>query len=213
MTPDPSLLAAYLSLTAALVITPGATTAVVVRNTLDTSWRGGLWAAAGAAVGNTTHATLAGLGARLLVTRAPQVLPVLQMAGGGYLLWLGWRSVVRLRAGLAAPALSAIVTLAADRRPHHAFREGVLVNLLNPAIVVFYVAVVPSFVPSAAAPGLYVLLAAIHVGMAFTVHCLWAVALDRLRHVLASPGARLALEGLTAVALLLLGARVLATAW
>jgi threonine/homoserine/homoserine lactone efflux protein len=210
---DASLFAAYLSLTAALVITPGATTAVIVRNTLDTSWRGGLWTALGAALGNTTHATLAGLGARVVLTRAPQVLPAIQVAGGGYLLWIAWRSLDRLRHGRTAPAVSAIVGEAPARRAHHAWREGVLVNLLNPAIIVFYVAVVPSFVPEGAAPGHYTRLAAIHVAMAFLVHSLWAVSLDRLRHVLASRRARLTLDVLTAAALLLLGLRVIVSAF
>ena len=54
------LYAAYLSLTFALVIMPGATTAVVVRNTLASGWRGGIWAAVGAAAGNSSHAVAGG---------------------------------------------------------------------------------------------------------------------------------------------------------
>jgi threonine/homoserine/homoserine lactone efflux protein len=208
---DP-LYVSYLSLTFALVITPGATTAVVVRNTLDAGWRGGLWAAVGAALGNSAHAAIAGLGLAVVLTRSPGLFTALKIAGGCYLLWLALKSARRLFHHEALPASQTI--LAATRTPHahHAWREGLSVNLLNPAIATFYLAVVPAFVPTDAPVNHYVWLAATHVGMAFVVHSLWAIALDRLRHVLTRPSARLALEGITAVALGVLAARVLWTA-
>ena len=207
-----SFYATYLSLTFALVITPGATTAVVVRNTLDAGWRGGLWAAVGAALGNSAHAAIAGLGLAVVLTRSPGLFTALKIAGGCYLLWLALKSARRLFQHEPLPASQTI--LAATRTPHahHAWREGLSVNLLNPAIATFYLAVVPAFVPTGAPVDHYVWLAATHVGMAFVVHSMWAVALDRLRHVLTRPSARLALEGITAVALGVLAARVLWTA-
>lgn len=207
-----SLYAAYLSLTFALVITPGATTAVVVRNTLATGWRGGVWAAAGAALGNSTHAAAAGLGLAVVLTRSPRVFTALKIAGGCYLLWLALKSAHRLFRHEALPASQAILTASTTTHAHHAWREGLSVNLLNPAIATFYLAVVPAFIPANAPQGHYIWLAATHVGMAFVVHTAWAVSLDRLRHVLTRPFARLALEGITAVALGLLAARVLWTA-
>ena len=87
-----------------------------------------------------------------------------------------------------------------------------MVNLLNPPIATFYLAVVPAFIPEGASHTYYVQLAAIHVGMAFLCHTIWAFAMDRLRHWLAQPRARLTLEALTAAALLLLAARVLLSA-
>lgn len=201
-------LAGYLSLTAALVITPGATTAVVVRNTLSTGWRGGLAAAAGAALGNSTHATAAGLGVAVLVSRSPNLFVAIKAAGGIYLAWLGLASLRRVITGNALPVAAAI-TAARDRGHHHALREGLIVNLLNPAIATFYLAVVPSFVAGTASYGQYAKLSAIHVGMAFACHSIWAFGLDRLRHLMTSPRARLTLEAVTAAALLLLAARVL----
>lgn len=206
------LYAAYVSLTFALVMTPGATTAVVVRNTLATGWRGGVWAAVGAAGGNSTHALAAGLGLALVLSRLPLVFTMLKFAGGLYLLWLAGMSVRRLRQHRALPSSVAILASGDPAEAHHAWREGLSVNLLNPAIATFYLAVVPSFVPSPVPAGHYSWLAATHVVMAFVVHTTWALALDRLRHVLARPSARMVLEGVTAVALGLLAARVLWTA-
>jgi threonine/homoserine/homoserine lactone efflux protein len=208
---DPLLLG-YLSLTAALVITPGATTAVVVRNTLASGWRGGIAAAAGAALGNSTHATAAGLGLAVLVARIPALLFAIKIAGGLYLAWLGIASLRRIVTGAALPISSAIISGKDTIAHHHAVREGLTVNLLNPPIATFYLAVVPTFMPAGESLAYYVQLAAIHVVMAFTCHAIWALALDRLRHWLTQPGARLTLEALTAAALLLLAARVLLSA-
>jgi len=206
------LYAAYLSLTVALVITPGATTAVVVRNTLANGWRGGVWAAVGAAAGNSTHALAAGLGLALVLSRLPLLFTALKVAGGLYLLWLAVMSARRVLQHRALPSSAAILATGDRTQAHHAWREGLSVNLLNPAIATFYLAVVPSFVSTTAPAGHYVWLAATHVVMAFVVHTAWALALDRLRHVLARPVARLMLEAVTAVALGLLAARVLWTA-
>ena len=208
---DPLLLG-YLSLTAALVITPGASTALVVRNTLAGGWRGGLAAAAGAAFANTTHATVAGLGLAVFVARVPALLIAIRMAGGLYLGWLGLSSLRRLFTGAALPISGSIISGEDSIAHHHAFREGVTVNLLNPPIAVFYLAVVPAFIPEGASHGYYVMLATIHVAMAFACHSVWAFAMDRLRHLLTYPAARLTLEGLTAAALLLLAGRILLSA-
>ncbi len=210
---DP-ILVGYISLTAALVITPGATTAVVVRNTLASGWRGGIAAATGAALGNTTHATAAGLGLAVFVARVPILLVAIKIAGGLYLAWLGLASVRRIIAGRALPISGAIISGRDSIAQHHAVREGLTVNLLNPAIATFYLAVVPTFLPAGAPHSYYVELAAIHVGLAFLCHGIWAFGMDRLRHVLAHPVARLALEGLTAAALLFLAGRVvMSVAW
>lgn len=204
-----ALYVTYLTLTFALVITPGATTAVVVRNTLATGWRGGLWSAVGAALGNSSHATAAGLGLAVLLTQSPRLFTALQIAGGCYLLWLALKSAHRLIHHNPLPASQTILTATSSAHARQAWREGLSVNLLNPAIATFYLAVVPAFIPTDAPRAHYVWLAATHVGMAFLVHSLWAVALDRLRHVLTRPLAQRVLEGITAVALGVIAARVL----
>ena len=64
-----------------------------------------------------------------------------------------------------------------------AFRDGVVVNLLNPPIATFYIVVVPSFM-TGPEPGRFALLAAIHIGLALLCHAAWAIgirfATDRL---------------------------------
>lgn len=203
---------AYLAFTAVLVATPGATTAVVVRNTLAGGRRAGMAAALGAALGNTTHAVAAGLGLAVLVTRWPDVLAFVRIAGALYLGWLGLRSLARAitlsDGGLSIVDSDGAPPRVVDHRP--GVREGLVVNLLNPAIITFYLVAVPTFVPSGAVRGYYVLLAASHVLMAFGFHLLWAAGLDRVRRALAPPAARRSLEGATGAALVALAVAIFA---
>jgi threonine/homoserine/homoserine lactone efflux protein len=206
---DP-LLAAYLTSTFILAITPGATTAVVVRNTLARGTRGGFAAAAGAATGNTTQALVAILGAAVLFARWPAAALVIRVAGGLFLLWLGSKS---LRRALAPGRHADPVRTPApepDRVP--AFRQGLLVNLLNPAITSFYLAVVPSFVPAGAPGWYYAALSAAHVAIAFTCHSCWAVAFGRLRHHAEHPWLIRSMEGATGIVLVALAIQVMASA-
>ncbi|MEW6320836.1 MAG: LysE family translocator [Acidobacteriota bacterium] len=203
---DP-LLAAYVTFTILFVVTPGATTALVIRNTLAGGPAAGLAAAAGAAVGNASHATAAGLGMAILLARWPAALQGLRVAGAVYLAWLGLVSVGRMLGRGRSGAALDVATAAPGR--HASVREGITVNLLNPAIPSFYLAVVTSFVPAHAPMWYFAGLAAFHVGTAFLVHSLWALAFGRLRAVFRHPTAQRTLEGLTGLALLALAARVL----
>lgn len=212
--PDAALLA-YITFTALLVFTPGATTAVVVRHTIAGGATGGFAAAAGAAVGNSSHAAAAGLGLALIFTRWPAALLALRVAGGCYLAWLGVISLLRAYrqadGGWQLPSADnySRTDAGAPTPMDHGFRQGLAVNLLNPAIATFYLVVVPSFVPATATRWSFITLAAIHILMAFTAHSLWVMALGTVRHVFASPRARRVLEGATGLALVLLAIGVL----
>jgi threonine/homoserine/homoserine lactone efflux protein len=206
---DPLFLT-YLVFTFILAVTPGSTTAVVVRNTLRGGRAAGLAAAAGAAVGNTSHATAAALGLAVLFTQWPIALTALRIGGAAFLTWLGLVSVYRA-ARHADGGVPLVTTSRSSGRDiaSGGFRQGLAVNLLNPAIATFYLVVVPSFLPPAAPRWYFAALAAVHVAMAFTCHGVWALALDRLRELFRPPLARRVLEGATGVALLILAARVL----
>jgi threonine/homoserine/homoserine lactone efflux protein len=188
-----ALLTAYVSFTAILVLTPGATTAVVVRNALAGGRAGGLAAATGAAIGNTSHAALAGLGLALIFARYPAALTTLRVSGAGYLAWLGLRSTYRVL-----------------KHPDGGLRrQGLLVNLLNPAIATFYLVVLPSFIPPGSPGWYFAALAAVHIVMAFLCHGVWALALDRVRRLFGFPLARRLLECATGLALIALALRIL----
>jgi threonine/homoserine/homoserine lactone efflux protein len=209
---DP-LLVAYVSFTAVLILTPGSTTAVVVRHTLIGGRLAGFAAGIGAAVGNTSHATAAGFGLAVVFARWPLAMATLRVCGAIYLASLGLRSMYRV-VGHADGGLPLLTTVrdANAGEPHErgaSFRQGFTVNLLNPAIATFYLVVVPSFLPADAPAGLFAALAAVHITIALACHSLWALAFGSVRRVFARPRARRLLEAATGVALIVLAFRVL----
>lgn len=194
----------YVTVTFFLVITPGMTTAVVIQASMRRGHRAGVQAALGAAVGNSTHALLAGLGVAVLLRQWPSVLAALRIGGGLYLGWLGL-SALR-QAWQRQPALP-LPAVDSDSRP--AFRQGWAATMLNPSIATFYLAVVPGFIPAGGGSAAFAALAAVHVSMAFSCHVAWAVALDRLRRVLTGRTALRTVDAVAGTALLLLGISLL----
>jgi threonine/homoserine/homoserine lactone efflux protein len=206
---DP-LFVAFLSFTFVFVATPGATTAIVVRNALDGGRRAGLFAALGAAAANTTHAIWTGIGGATLLAAWPGALTAIRYAGGGYLAYLGLRGLWTWWLD-SAPPLALPVTPHHDAR-HRSALEGLTVNLLSPVIPTFYLAAVPTFIRPGWPRSAYVVLALSHVVMALVCHSSWVLGLHWMRRVFQRPGPRRALSLATAVALLWLAARVLRSA-
>ena len=199
----------FLAVTLPLVLTPGASTAVVLRNSISGGTRAGVETAAGVNAGSAAYGMLSAFGLAIALRRWPVVWTVLRVAGAGYLGWLAIRS---LRAAILARSSSAGIAPVHGRRP--ALRnvyEGFLTNFLNPAIAAFYLIVVPQFVPRDAPVARSVLLLmAIHVATALSWHLVWAAAGGTLaRKLSAGSPARRALDTATAAALLFLAGRVL----
>ena len=205
MRPLDSQLLAFLIFTVALVLTPGATTAVIVRTVVEHGRGAGLATAAGALVANGTHAAAAGLGVAALLAQLPGALSVVRIGGALYLLALGVQSLGRAWRVSWTPA---VLDAATDGRAGHdgafglGFSRGLVTNLLNPAIAIFYLVAVPSFLP-AAGPRLarFALFALIHVTLAFSYHTLWVWALDALRAAWSNRTGRRVVELATGVAL------------
>jgi threonine/homoserine/homoserine lactone efflux protein len=87
--------------------------------------------------------------------------------------------------------------------------QGVANNLVNPSIITFYLAVVPSFLNGTPMVSTrYALFATIHVTMAFAYHSTWACGLHAMRTLWARPVARRVLETFTGLALLALAGKV-----
>lgn len=193
-----------------LAATPGSTTAVVVRNTLTGGRGAGLATAAGAAMGNTSHATAAGLGLALLLARWPAAFTIVRIVGGVYLAWLGiasvWRAIRHADGGIPVPSGKVEPIDGGHRR---SFSQGYAVNILNPSIMTFYLVVVPSFVPAGAPRWWFAALAAMHVSIALACHGAWVLGFDRVRRFFHRPAARRTLEACSGIALMGLALRVL----
>jgi threonine/homoserine/homoserine lactone efflux protein len=196
----------FLTFTFILVVTPGSTTAVVVRNTLEGGRRAGYVTALGAAAANSAIAISCGLGLSVLLAIWPGSLEVIRIGGALFLAWLGITSLYR--AWAKADGGISLSLDSRDARPRsHAFAyfgDGLAINLLSPVIISYYLSVVPAFVPLNAARFYYSALAATHVGLAMVCHAMWATALDAMRRWFVAPWRRRSLQAATGLALIAL---------
>jgi threonine/homoserine/homoserine lactone efflux protein len=142
--PGPAELAVFAAAVAVLNVTPGVDFALTVGRTLQGGARAGLAAAAGISAGCVVHALAAAFGLAALLALHPQAFAALQWAGAAYLVGLGLqmlRSAGRHPAGLPAVAVAA-------RGVWADFRAGLLTNVLNPKVALFFLAFLPPFVPA-----------------------------------------------------------------
>ena len=137
---DPLTLAAFVPAALALNLTPGADMLFCLAQGARGGPRAALAAAAGVSTGSMVHVLLAGLGLGALVAAVPLAFDVIRWVGVAYLVWLAWRSLRPARGDAGTPA---------PVRPARAFRDGMIVNLTNPKVILFILAFVPQFVDPA----------------------------------------------------------------
>lgn len=126
----------FAAVTVPLVAMPGASTAVVLRNSLAGGVRSGVATAVGANTGSVCYGLLSAFGVAVVLQRWPMVWVVVRGAGTAYLVWLGIRSL-RLAftyPGTVAPGPGGTGQSSWVR----SLREGFLTNLLNPSLATFY---------------------------------------------------------------------------
>ena len=183
-------------------MSPGPDFAVVVRRSALHGRAAGLAAATGVATGVFLWAVAAAAGVAALVATVPVLLTAIRYAGAAYLAYLG------IRALLAAARPAATGPPAGPGSPGGAFRDGLLCNALNPKAAVFFLALVPQFLP--AHPGPLDTLTLSLLAVAITL--LWFGTVANLvavfRRLFARSRVRRTLDGLSGAALLGLGARL-----
>ncbi|HEY7489113.1 MAG TPA: LysE family translocator [Streptosporangiaceae bacterium] len=138
-------LLAFLGVSALVIMTPGQDTALTVRNTLSGGRRGGLVAALGVCSGQTvwTLATSVGLSA-LLVASEPAFLAV-KYVGVAYLLFLGAQAIRDAIRGTAHAHETAAGEGVRRRSAALSFRQGLISDLGNPKMAVFFTSLLPQF--------------------------------------------------------------------
>ncbi|HWP75356.1 MAG TPA: LysE family translocator, partial [Methylomirabilota bacterium] len=162
-----SRLWAFVVVATLLAVTPGADTLLVVRNVLARGRVAALLTVAGIAGGCVVHALLSAVGVSLILVRSAEAFAVLRFCGAAYLIVLGAQSVRRWwrvdDGALAAPDRGAALR---PSRRLRSFVEGLLTNVLNPKVGIFYLAFLPQFiVPGDPVLERSLLLAALHIGI------------------------------------------------
>nr|WP_281373212.1 LysE family translocator [Kineococcus aurantiacus] len=143
-------------------VTPGPNTFLVLRHSLHGA-RTGVVTALGSALGALVWAGAVAVGLAALLERSAQAYQAVKVAGGLYLVFLGVRTfwAHRRRGGGSAPGAAAA---AASLRG--AFGAGLVSCVLNPKVGLFFLAVVPQFVPAGSGVGATLLLGAVEAGVA-----------------------------------------------
>ena len=136
-----------------LILAPGPDFMLVMRNTVRGGRRAGWVTACGTLSGLTLWALAAALGLSALLRVSHVAYDMLRLCGAAYLIWLGVTSLGNARrrgTGRSGPAVDVAALGQAPSRPGRAYLNGMLSNLLNPKISVFFMAFLPAFVPAGA---------------------------------------------------------------
>jgi threonine/homoserine/homoserine lactone efflux protein len=138
---DPQTYSLFLLSSLVLVLSPGPDTVLVLSRTIASGTKAGLMTLFGTQVGNLVHALLAGLGVSSIILLFPYAFDILKYAGAAYLLYLAvmtWRS----------PATLQLHSRLANTRDNalRYFYQGLTNNLVNPKVILFFIALFPQFV-------------------------------------------------------------------
>ena len=152
-------LLAFIAAASILTLTPGVDTAMVLRSAASGGPRPAVYAAVGIALGCLVWGAAVSVGLGALLAASEIAFTVVKWAGAAYLLYLGLKLIVHPRASLDASELGA-----PKLDPWQSLRQGLMTNILNPKVGVFYITFLPQFIPVGASVALFsFLLATIHV--------------------------------------------------
>ena len=191
----------FLAVSALLIVAPGPDMALVARNALVAGTRGGILTSFGSVTGLVVWTLAASAGVAALLRASEPAFLALKIVGAAYLVFLGaqaLRAAWRRDEGTAAPRA----------RSGRFYRQGLVSNLGNPKIAVFFTSFLPQFAPAGAS--FFALLA---LGVVFSLMTLawllgYGVVVARAGDVLRRPRVRRALEGATGVVLIGFGVRL-----
>ena len=141
---DLATLALFIATALAIAISPGPGIFYVAARTLAGGRSEGLASSFGTGLGGLVHVAAGAIGVSALVMASAEAFTVLKLAGAVYLVWLGIKAIREARRPFEATS----VTTGTAR----AFREGIVVEALNPKTAAFFLAFLPQFVDPAAAP-------------------------------------------------------------
>lgn len=196
----------YFATALLLVLTPGQDTFFILGRSLSSGRSAGVAAALGISAGSTIHTLAAALGLSALLATSPSAFRVVKFAGAAYLVYIGVRAL--LSRGSGVPVADAASD--SDGRGT-AFRQGILTNLLNPKVALFFLALVPQFIEPDSAHKVLAFLALgfTHVGLGVIWCVVLAIAAARLRGAfLRRPSMAIVLNRIAGVMFIALGLRL-----
>jgi threonine/homoserine/homoserine lactone efflux protein len=202
-------LLAFAGLAFVITITPGADTMLVMRSVLASNRQAGIVTTIGICTGLLVHAFFSALGLSLILVRSATAFEIVKLVGGCYLIFLGsqsaWQAFQKnssIEAKEAEPSKSI-----GNKSTKQFFMSGLLTNLLNPKVALFYLAFLPQFIrPTDSLLLKSVKLGSIHLSFTFMWLIVVAVLVGQLRQFLTHPQVMRVLLATTGFILMGLGA-------
>jgi threonine/homoserine/homoserine lactone efflux protein len=190
-------LAAFFGISVLVIVTPGQDTALTIRNSLLGGRRAGIFTALGVSSGQAVWALATSAGIAALIVAFEPAFIALKLAGAAFLVYLGIYALLGAIHGQKAEPRSA--------RRHSSFRQGVLSNLGNPKMAVFFTSLLPQFGSSFAA---LLVLGLVFCTMTLVWLTAYAFAVAKAGDVLRRPAIRRAFDAVLGAVLVALGLRL-----
>lgn len=142
MLPDYNTLAVFLVATIALNLSPGPDMLYVISRSLGQGRQAGIISALGIGAGTLVHTSITAIGLSAILLSFPVAFELIKFAGAAYLAFLGVRMLLSSRAG----AKNTSPEPTGHKHLGSVFRQGVITNVLNPKVALFFLAFLPQFV-------------------------------------------------------------------
>ncbi|RUL47443.1 LysE family translocator [Lysinibacillus antri] len=195
----------FILMTLFVVMSPGVDTALITKRTLANGKKDGLWMALGIATGSLGHTVAATLGLSALILQSAIAFGILKWIGAIYLIYLGVQSFLVRKE-------KEVISEEKGVKQGSAFKEGLLSNLLNPKVAIFFITFLPQFVTVKE----YAMMQLFLMGSCYAIlSILWFVCyvfcLYTIREWLLSPTVQNYMEKLTGIVLIGFGIKLLFT--
>lgn len=176
--PSAATIAAFAAASLILLLIPGPAVLYIVNRSVSDGRQAGLAAVAGLSLGNLVHAIAAAVGLSAVLATSATAFNTVKWLGAGYLVYVGVRTLTRPAAAIDPdqPGVSA----------RRSFTQGVVVNVLNPKVALFFLSFLPQFIhPENGGSGVQALvLGLVFVAIGFCTDGTYSLISSQLRHVL-----------------------------
>lgn len=202
-------LIAFIGVAVLLIITPGADLALITAQALRFGRPAAMSSAMGVMGGLFVHASLAALGLSAILARSATLFEIIKLAGAAYLIYLGVQALwSTFRDSGTIPAGQPMQPV--QRQPlSRAFSRGILSNILNPKVSMFYLTFLPQFIrPGDSVLWRSLILSGIHWLLSIVFLVAFVLMLDRVRITLLRPKVQRVMERVTGSVLIALGLRL-----
>lgn len=169
-----SLYALFLVTSVVTILSPGPGVLMSIMKTMQCGYKGAFWTICGTSGGTVVMAAISGTGLGLLLAHSPQAYAALRLVGACYLVWLGvksWRAKPAVMKLADLESQGAAASAAPEIRRFPFFLEGIMLQMTNPVLIMFFISLFPQFIDPKLDYALqYGVLTASYWALVFAIH-------------------------------------------